>query len=330
MTILTHRPRRMRKHANTRSLMRENSLTVDDLIYPMFIIEGENSREVISSMPGIERLSIDQLLKEASEITNLGISAIALFPVVSGEKKSLEAEESYNPDGLIQRAVRELKRHFPELCVITDVALDPFTSHGQDGLVDENGYVVNDETVEVLTKQAISHAKAGADIVAPSDMMDGRVGAIRMALENEGFIHTKILAYSAKFASSFYGPFREAVGSGKHLGSSDKSTYQMDPANSNEAIREVEMDILEGADIVMIKPGLPYLDIISSIKETFSVPTFAYHVSGEYAMLKAGAINGWIDEKSVTMETILCFKRAGADAILTYCAKEIAQWLKHG
>ena len=330
MAILTHRPRRMRKYASTRSLMRENSLTVDDLIYPMFIIEGENHREAINSMPGIERLSIDQLLKEASEITNLGISAVALFPVVSGEKKSLEAEESYNPDGLIQRAVRELKRHFPELCVITDVALDPFTSHGQDGLVNDQGYVVNDETVEVLTKQAISHAKAGADIVAPSDMMDGRIGAIREALEHEGFIHTKILAYSAKFASSFYGPFREAVGSGEGLGSSDKNTYQMDPANSNEAIREVEMDILEGADMVMIKPGLPYLDIVSIVKQTFSVPTFAYHVSGEYAMLKAGAANGWINEKSVTMETLLCFKRAGADAILTYCAKEIAQWLKYG
>lgn len=328
MPILTHRPRRMRKDNSTRSLMRENSLTVDDLIYPMFIIEGENTREVINSMPGIERLSIDQLLVEAIEITALGIPAIALFPVVSNEKKSLEAEESYNSDGLVQRAVRELKRNFPELCVITDVALDPFTSHGQDGLINDKGYVVNDETVEVLVKQALSHAKAGADIVAPSDMMDGRISAIREALENEGFIHTKILAYSAKYASSFYGPFREAVGSGANLGSADKNTYQMDPANSNEAIREVEMDILEGADMVMIKPGLPYLDIVFSIKQTFGMPTFAYHVSGEYAMLKAGAANGWIDEKSVTLETLLCFKRAGADAILTYCAKEVAQWLK--
>lgn len=328
MTILTHRPRRMRKDSSTRSLMRENSLTVDDLIYPMFIIEGENNREAINSMPGIERLSIDQLLIEASEITTLGIPSIALFPVVDTTKKSLEAEESYNPDGLVQRAVRELKRHFPELCVITDVALDPYTSHGQDGLIDDEGYVVNDETVEVLVKQALSHATAGADIVAPSDMMDGRIAAIRESLENEGFVHTKILAYSAKYASSFYGPFREAVGSGANLGSADKNTYQMDPANSNEAIREVEMDIFEGADIVMIKPGLPYLDIVSNIKKTFGMPTFAYHVSGEYAMLKAGAANGWIDEKSVTLETLLCFKRAGADAVLTYCAKEVAQWLK--
>ncbi len=328
MPILTHRPRRMRKDSSTRSLMRENILTVDDLIYPMFIIEGKNTREGINSMPGIERLSIDQLLSEASEIEALGISAIALFPVISDEKKSLEAEESYNSDGLVQRAVRELKRNFPKLCVITDVALDPFTSHGQDGLINDKGYVINDETVEVLVKQALSHAKAGADIVAPSDMMDGRIVAIREALENERYIHTKILAYSAKYASSFYGPFREAVGSGGNLGSADKNTYQMDPANSNEAIREVEMDILEGADIVMIKPGLPYLDIVSSIKQTFGMPTFAYHVSGEYAMLKAAGKNGWIDEKAVTLETLLCFKRAGADAILTYCAKEIAQWLK--
>jgi len=330
MPILTHRPRRMRKDSSTRSLMRENKLTVEDLIYPMFIIEGKNTRESIDSMPGIERLSIDQLLSEAREIESLGIPAIALFPVISDEKKSLEAEESYNSDGLVQRAVRELKRNFPKLCVITDVALDPFTSHGQDGLINDEGYVVNDETVEVLVKQALSHAKAGADIVAPSDMMDGRIGAIREALESEGFIHTKILAYSAKYASSFYGPFREAVGSAESLGSADKNTYQMDPANSNEAIREVEIDILEGADMVMIKPGLPYLDIISSIKQTFGVPTFAYHVSGEYAMLKAAGKNGWIDEKAATLETLLCFKRAGADAILTYCAKEIAQWFKTG
>jgi porphobilinogen synthase len=318
----------MRKDSSTRSLMRENKLTVEDLIYPMFIIEGKNTRESIDSMPGIERLSIDQLLSEAREIESLGIPAIALFPVISDEKKSLEAEESYNSDGLVQRAVRELKRNFPKLCVITDVALDPFTSHGQDGLINDEGYVINDETVEVLVKQALSHAKAGANIVAPSDMMDGRIGAIREALESEGFIHTKILAYSAKYASSFYGPFREAVGSAESLGSADKNTYQMDPANSNEAIREVEIDILEGADMVMIKPGLPYLDIISSIKQTFGVPTFAYHVSGEYAMLKAAGKNGWIDEKAATLETLLCFKRAGADAILTYCAKEIAQWFK--
>ena len=328
MPILTHRPRRMRKDSSTRSLMRENILTVDDLIYPMFIIEGKNTREGINSMPGIERLSIDQLLSEVSEIEALGISAIALFPVISDEKKSLEAEESYNSDGLVQRAVRELKRNFPKLCVITDVALDPFTSHGQDGLINDKGYVINDETVEVLVKQALSHAKAGADIVAPSDMMDGRIVAIREALENERFIHTKILAYSAKYASSFYGPFREAVGSGGNLGSADKNTYQMDPANSNEAIREVEMDILEGADIVMIKPGLPYLDIVSSIKQTFGMPTFAYHVSGEYAMLKAAGKNGWIDEKAATLETLLCFKRAGADAILTYYAKDAAKWIQ--
>jgi len=328
MPILTHRPRRMRKDSGTRSLMRENKLTVEDLIYPMFIIEGKNTRESIHSMPGIERLSIDQLLSEVREIEALGIPAIALFPVISDEKKSLDAEESHNADGLVQRAVREIKRNFPELCVITDVALDPFTSHGQDGLINDEGYVVNDETVEVLVKQALSHAKAGADIVAPSDMMDGRISAIRGALENEGFIHTKILAYSAKYASSFYGPFREAVGSGENLGSADKNTYQMDPANSNEAIREVEMDIFEGADMVMIKPGLPYLDIVSSVKQAFGMPTFAYHVSGEYAMLKAAGKNGWIDEKAVTLETLLCFKRAGADAILTYCAKEIAQWFK--
>ncbi len=279
-------------------------------------------------MPGIERLSIDQLLIEAKEIVNLKIPAIALFPVISSEKKSLEAEESCNSDGLIQRAVRELKRSFPELAVITDVALDPFTSHGQDGLIDNNGYVMNDETVEVLIKQAISHAQAGADIVAPSDMMDGRIGAIRQALEEYGLIHTNILAYSAKYASSFYGPFRDAVGSSGSLGKADKKTYQMDPGNSNEALREVELDITEGADMVMIKPGLPYLDIVSNVKQTFGVPTFAYHVSGEYAMLKAASQNKWIDEKSTVLETLLCFKRAGADAILTYYAKDAAKWIQ--
>ncbi len=328
MAILTHRSRRLRKHSSIRSLVRETSFTVEDLIYPLFIIEGERRREEVKSMPGIERLSIDQLMLEAKEIVDLKIPAIALFPVISTDKKSEEAQESYNSDGLIQRAIRELKRSFPNLLVITDVALDPFTSHGQDGLIDKDGYVVNDETVEVLVKQAISHAIAGADIVAPSDMMDGRIGAIRQALEENGYIHTNILAYSAKYASSFYGPFRDAVGSSSSLGKSDKKTYQMDPANSNEALHEVEMDIAEGADMVMIKPGLPYLDIVSTVKQTFAVPTFAYHVSGEYAMLKAASANGWIEEKPVVLETLSCFKRAGADAVLTYYAKEVAQWIK--
>ena len=328
MSILTHRLRRMRKHEFNRSLIRENSLSTSDLIYPLFIIEGENKRVKIDSMPGIERLSIDQLLVEAKEIANLKIQAIALFPVISSEKKSLEAEESYNSDGLIQRAVRELKRNFPKLAVITDVALDPYTSNGMDGITDSKEYVLNDETVEILIKQAISHAQAGADIVAPSDMMDGRIGAIRNALEEAGFIHTNILAYSAKYASAFYGPFRDAVGSASNLGKADKKTFQMDPSNSNEAIREVELDIAEGADMVMIKPGLPYLDIVSNVKQTFGVPTFAYHVSGEYAMLKAASQNKWIDEKQTVLETLLCFKRAGADAILTYYAKDAAKWIQ--
>ena len=328
MSILTHRPRRLRKQEFNRSLVRENTLSTNDLIYPLFIIEGENIKEKIDSMPGIERLSIDQLLIEAKEIVDLKIQAIALFPVISSEKKTEDAEESYNSDGLVQRAVRALKRSFPELAVITDVALDPFTSHGQDGLIDSNGYVLNDETVKVLIKQALSHAEAGADIVAPSDMMDGRIGAIRNALEESGFKNTNILSYAAKYASSFYGPFRDAVGSSGSLGKSDKKTYQMDPGNVNEAIREVELDINEGADMVMIKPGLPYLDIVSSVKQTFGVPTFAYHVSGEYAMLKAASQKNWIDEKSTVLETLLCFKRAGADAILTYYAKDAAKWIK--
>ena len=328
MSILTHRPRRLRKQKFNRSLVRENSLSASDLIYPLFVIEGENKREIIESMPGIERVSIDQLIVEAKEVMDLKIQAIALFPVISSDKKTEEAEEAYNPDGLVQRAVRALKRSLPELAVITDVALDPFTSHGQDGLIDSDGYVLNDETVDVLIKQSISHAEAGADIVAPSDMMDGRIGAIRNALEESGFIHTNILSYSAKYASSFYGPFREAVGSSGNLGKSDKKTYQMDPGNSNEAIREVELDISEGADMVMIKPGLPYLDIVSNVKQVFGVPTFAYHVSGEYAMLKAASQNNWIDEKSTVLETLLCFKRAGADAILTYYAKDAAKWIK--
>ena len=328
MTILTHRPRRMRKHAYTRELMRENTLTTDDLIFPIFVIEGKNKRENIESMPDIERLSIDQLLIEAQELVDLGIRAVALFPVVPETKKSLDAKEAFNPEGLAQRAVHALKASQPELAVITDVALDPFTTHGQDGLIDESGYVLNDQTVEILVKQALSHAQAGSDIVAPSDMMDGRIGAIRDALEEQGFINTNILSYSAKYASHYYGPFRDAVGSAGNLGTSSKETYQMDPANSDEAIREVGLDIDEGADMVMVKPGLPYLDIVYRIKQTFGMPTFAYHVSGEYAQIKAASQNGWIDEKKVTLETLLSFKRAGADAILTYYAKQAAKWLK--
>ncbi|WP_300429031.1 porphobilinogen synthase, partial [Candidatus Thioglobus sp.] len=319
---------RMRKHAYTRELMRENTLTTDDLIFPIFIVEGDNKRETIESMPDIERLSIDQLIIEAKELVDLGIRAVALFPVVPEEKKSLTAEEAFNEDGLAQRAVRALKQNSPELAVITDVALDPFTTHGQDGLIDDEGYVMNDETIEVLVKQALSHAQAGSDIVAPSDMMDGRIGAIREALEEDGFIHTNILAYAAKYASSYYGPFRDAVGSATNLGTSSKETYQMDPANSDEAIREVGLDIDEGADMVMIKPGLAYLDIVYRIKQTFGMPTFAYHVSGEYAQIKAASQKGWIDEKKVVLETLLCFKRAGSDAILTYYAKQAAKWLK--
>ena len=322
------RMRRMRRDDFSRRLMRENRLSVDDLIYPMFVIEGEDRRETIDSMPGVERVSIDQLLVEAKQCVELGIPAIALFPVVSQNKKSNDAAEAYNPDGLAQTAVRELKKAFPELGVITDVALDPFTSHGQDGLIDDSGYVLNDETVEVLVKQALSHAKAGADIVAPSDMMDGRIGAIRKALEENGFIHTRILSYAAKYASSFYGPFRDAVGSAKNLAGGNKYSYQMDPANSDEALHEVELDIHEGADMFMIKPGMPYLDIGRRVKDEFSMPTYVYQVSGEYAMLKAAAQNGWLNEEATVMESLLGFKRAGADGILTYYAKTVAQWLK--
>ena len=322
------RMRRMRRSDFSRRLMQENNLTVNDLIYPMFIIEGENQRETIASMPGVERLSIDQLIIEAKQCANLGIPAIALFPVVSQSKKSDDAAEAYNPEGLAQTAVRELKKVLPELGVITDVALDPFTSHGQDGLVDDSGYVLNDETVEVLVKQALSHAEAGADIVAPSDMMDGRIGAIRQALEANNYIHTKILSYSAKYASSFYGPFRDAVGSAKNLAGGNKNSYQMDPANSDEALHEIELDIQEGADMFMVKPGMPYLDIVRRVKDTFAIPTYVYQVSGEYAMLKAAAQNGWLDEKAVVTESLLGFKRAGADGILTYYAKTVAQWLK--
>ncbi len=321
------RMRRMRRDEFSRRLMRENHLNVDDLIYPMFVIEGENHREAVASMPGIERVSIDQLLLEAGQCVQLGIPAIAIFPVVGETEKSDDAAEAYNPNGLAQRAVRALKQNYPDLGVITDVALDPFTSHGQDGLIDDSGYVLNDETVDVLVKQAVSHAEAGADIVAPSDMMDGRIGAIREALEAAGYIHTRILAYSAKYASSFYGPFRDAVGSAANLGAGNKYSYQMDPANSDEALREVELDISEGADMFMVKPGMPYLDIVRRVKDTFEVPTYVYHVSGEYAMLKAAAQNGWLDEKATVLESLLSFKRAGADGILSYYAKTVAEWL---
>jgi len=323
------RPRRMRHDEFSRRLMRENRLSVDDLIYPLFVVEGEQQRINISTMPGQARLSIDELLKEARELVNLGIPAIALFPVVPTEKKSLDAIEAYNADGLAQRAVRALKQALPELGVITDVALDPFTTHGQDGLIDETGYVMNDETVAVLVKQAVSHAAAGADVVAPSDMMDGRIGAIREALESGDYRHTRILAYSAKYASNFYGPFREAVGSAGALGGGNKSSYQMDPANSDEALREVALDIEEGADMVMIKPGMPYLDIVQRVKTAFEAPTFVYQVSGEYAMLMAAAQNGWLNEEAVMMESLLSIKRAGADGILTYFAKQAAIYLNN-
>ncbi|MGZ8152435.1 MAG: porphobilinogen synthase [Methylovulum sp.] len=322
------RMRRMRYNDFSRRLMRENQLTVDDLIYPMFVTEGSQQRESISSMPGVERLSLDLLLEEAGVIFSLGIPAIALFPVISADKKSDGAAEAYNPDGLVQRSVRALKAAWPELGIITDVALDPFTSHGQDGLINEDGYVINDETIEVLVNQALSHAEAGADIVAPSDMMDGRIGAIRQALEVENYINTRILAYSAKYASSFYGPFRDAVGSAGNLGKGNKYSYQMDPANSDEALREIALDLQEGADMVMVKPGMPYLDIIRRVKDQYGVPTFAYQVSGEYAMIKAASMNGWLDEKQVVLESLLAFKRAGSDAILTYFAKSVAQWLQ--
>ena len=318
----------MRSDDFSRRLMRESVLTTDDLIYPMFVVDGDNKRIPIKSMPGIERLSIDQLLKEAKKLVDLKIPAIALFPVVSKDKKSEGASEAWNPDGLIQKTVMELKQHSTELGVITDVALDPYTLSGQDGLTNKNNEVMNDETVEVLVKQALSHAEAGADVIAPSDMMDGRIGHIRKALESTNYINTKILAYSAKYASSFYGPFRDAIGSEENLGSGNKYTYQMNPANTDEAITEVELDLNEGADMVMIKPGLPYLDIVYRVKETFGRPTFVYHVSGEYAMVKAAANNGWLDEKDTVMESVLAFKRAGADGILTYYAKQIAEWLK--
>ena len=322
------RMRRMRRNDFSRRLMRESSLSADDLIYPVFILEGDQQREPVASMPGVERLSIDLLVTEAATLADLGVPAIALFPVTPVAKKSDDAAEAYNPDGLAQRAVRALKQACPDLGVITDVALDPFTSHGQDGLIDDSGYVLNDETVEVLVKQALSHAEAGADVVAPSDMMDGRIGAIRDALEHKGHSNTRILAYAAKYASSFYGPFRDAVGSATNLAGGNKYSYQMDPANSDEALWEVSLDLEEGADMVMVKPGLPYLDIVRRVKDEFGAPTFVYQVSGEYAMLMAAAGNGWLDEKAVVMESLLAFKRAGAEGILTYFAKRAAQWLR--
>ncbi len=326
--FLAIRPRRMRKDEFSRRLMRENVLTTNDLIYPVFVLDGENRTEEVKSMPGVQRQSIDMLLKTAGECVKLGIPALALFPVVDQKHKSLDALEAFNDAGLVPRTIKALKKAYPELGIITDVALDPYTTHGQDGLIDKTGYVMNDETVAVLVKQALCHAKAGADIVAPSDMMDGRIGAIRDALEEAGYIHTKILAYSAKYASAFYGPFRDAVGSSANLGTGNKYNYQMDPANSDEAIKEVALDIEEGADMVMVKPGMPYLDIVRRVKDEFGVPTYAYQVSGEYAMLKAAAQNGWLDEKDCVMESLLAFKRAGADGVLTYFAMDVARWLK--
>ena len=322
------RMRRLRKQDFTRRLVAENQLTASDLIYPMFILEGDNQKEAVPSMPGVDRLSIDLLVKEARELEALGIPALALFPVTPIRAKSLCASEAFNPQGLAQRAVRAIKQAVPDIAIITDVALDPFTSHGQDGLIDEHGYVLNDETIEVLVKQALSHAQAGADIIAPSDMMDGRVGALRQALESNGFINTCIMAYSAKYASSYYGPFRDAVGSAGNIKGGNKKNYQMDPANSDEAMREIALDLQEGADMVMVKPGMPYLDIVRRCKDEFKVPTFAYQVSGEYAMHKAAFANGWLNEDEVILESLLAFKRAGADGILTYFAKQAAILLR--
>jgi porphobilinogen synthase len=327
MTYPYIRPRRMRRDEFSRRLMRESVLTADDLIYPVFVHEPAG-RVAVASMPGVERVSIDELLRVAEQASELRIPALALFPVTAPEAKSLDAVAAWDDDGLCQRAIRALKARFPALGVITDVALDPYTSHGQDGLVDDSGYVVNDDTVEALVRQALSHARAGADVVAPSDMMDGRIGAIRAALEQDGFVHTRILAYAAKYASAFYGPFRDAVGSASALGKADKATYQMDPANSDEALREVALDLDEGADMVMVKPGMPYLDIVRRVKDEFGVPTFAYQVSGEYAMLKAAFANGWLDERKCVLEALTGFKRAGADGVLTYFALDAARWLR--
>jgi porphobilinogen synthase len=320
--------RRMRRDDFSRRLMRESTLSADSLIYPMFVIEGRARREPVASMPGVERVSVDELLRESEELARLGVPAVALFPVTPAEAKSLDGAEAFNPEGLAQRAVRALRKAFPELGVITDVALDPFTTHGQDGIIDDSGYVLNDVTVATLVKQAVSHAEAGAQVVAPSDMMDGRIGAIRAALEAAGHVNTRILAYSAKYASSFYGPFRDAVGSAGSLGKGNKYSYQMDPANRDEALREVALDLEEGADMVMIKPGMPYLDIARRVKDEFGAPTYVYQVSGEYAMLKAAAQNGWLDERSVVLEALTCIRRAGADGILTYFAKQAAAWLR--
>jgi porphobilinogen synthase len=322
------RMRRLRHDDFSRRLVREHRLSADDLIFPVFVVDGENRREAVASMPGVERLSIDLLLKQAERCAQLDIPAIALFPVVDNQFRTADAREAFNPEGLAPRTIRALKERFPELGVITDIALDPYTSHGQDGLIDSGGYVLNDETIEVLIKQALSHAQAGVDIVAPSDMMDGRIGALREALDAGKYIHTSILAYAAKYASSFYGPFRDAVGSSAMLGRGNKYTYQVDPANSDEALWEVGLDLQEGADMIMVKPGMPYLDIVRRVKDEFGAPTFVYQVSGEYAMLKAAGQNGWIDERKCVMEALLAFKRAGADAILTYFALDAAAWLK--
>jgi porphobilinogen synthase len=322
------RMRRMRRDPFSRALMRENTVTVDDLIYPVFVVEGSNRRDAVTTMPGVDRISIDNLLKVAEECVKLGIPVLSLFPNIDPSLKTNDGVEATNPEGLIPRAVRELKKHFPELGIMTDVALDPYTNHGQDGTVDEKGSILNDETTEMLVRQALCQAEAGVDIVGPSDMMDGRIGVMRKALEEKGLIHTRIMAYSAKYASAFYGPFRDAVGSAAALGKADKFTYQMDPANTNEALREVALDIAEGADMVMVKPGMPYLDIVRRVKDEFKVPTYAYQVSGEYAMLKAAALNGWLDHDKVMMESMMAFKRAGADGVLTYFALDIARKLR--
>ena len=323
-----HRPRRMRRDDWSRRLMQENSVSASDLIYPVFLLEGSGKSEAVASMPGVDRLSLDLLMPVAQECVDLGIPVLALFPVIDASLKTPDGKEAFNPNGLIPNAVRELKKHFPNLGIMTDVALDPYTSHGQDGVLDEQGRILNDETTAILVKQAIAQAQAGVDIVAPSDMMDGRIGKIREALEEHNLIHTRIMAYSAKYASAFYGPFRDAVGSAKNLGKADKKTYQMDCANGDEALREVALDINEGADMVMVKPGMPYLDIVRRVREAFDYPTYAYQVSGEYAMIKAAAQNGWLDHNAVMMESLLAFKRAGADGVLTYFALEAARLVK--
>ena len=324
------RPRRLRRDAFTRRLVRENAVTVDDLIYPCFVLDGTGVTQTVSSMPGVERHSIDRLLGVAEQCVALRVPVLAIFPVIEPSLKTPDGRAATDPEGLVPRAVRAIKARFPELGVLTDVALDPYTSHGQDGVMDENGYVINEQTVEILRAQALVQAEAGVDIVAPSDMMDGRIGSIRDALEGAGHIHTRIMAYAAKYASGFYGPFRDAVGSASNLGKGDKKTYQMDPANSDEALREVALDLQEGADMVMVKPGMPYLDIVRRVKDTFRAPTFVYQVSGEYAMIKAASANGWLDERTVALESLLAFKRAGADGVLTYYALDAARWLKQG